>query len=407
MHFHNSECPPKNAKGRAIHYIFFVFSQSLIPFKKTKKDAVPIPYAEIRAPKIYISKIGKQYSNSYNRLLTKSPEICIINIRIMKTRTLGLGLEVSAIGMGAMNLSFGTGKAANINDGINVIRSAYEKEINFFDTAEAYGPFTNEELVGEALKPFRKDVIIATKFGMISDEGGLNSRPEHIRKVVEASLKRLQTDYIDLLYQHRVDPNVPIEEVAGTVKDLISEGKVKYFGLSEAGAETIKKAHDVQAVTAVQNQYSIWTREPEASVLPLCEELGIGFVPWAPIGTGFLTGKITPDTKFDSDTDLRAVFPRFTPEAIRANMPIVELLTKIANQKNATPVQIALAWLLAQKPFIAPIPGMDKIEYLDDNIKSADVELTENDLQEIENGLSSIKIQGARLNADLLSISEE
>ena len=326
----------------------------------------------------------------------------------MKTRTLGSqGLEVSSIGMGAMNLSFGTGKAADFNEGIKVIHSAYEKGINFFDTAEAYGPFTNEELVGEALKPFRKDVIIATKFGMISEEGGLNSRPEHIRKVVEASLKRLQTDYIDLLYQHRVDPNVPIEDVAGTVKDLIAEGKVKYFGLSEAGAETIKKAHEVQAVTAVQNQYSIWTREPEASVLPLCEELGIGFVPWAPIGTGFLTGKITPDTKFDSDTDLRAIFPRFTPEAIRANMPIVELLTKIANQKNATPVQIALAWLLVQKPFIVPIPGMDKIEYLDDNIKSVDVELTENDLKEIENGLSSIKIQGARLNADLLSISEE
>lgn len=326
----------------------------------------------------------------------------------MKKRILGnQGLEVSAIGMGAMNLSFGTGKAVDISDGIKVIRSAYEKGINFFDTAEAYGPFTNEELVGEALKPFRKDVIIATKFGMISDEGGLNSRPEHIRKVVEASLKRLQTDYIDLLYQHRVDPNVPIEDVAGSVKDLITEGKVKYFGLSEAGAETIKKANEVQAVTAVQNQYSIWTREPEASVLPICEELGIGFVPWAPIGTGFLTGKITPDTKFDNDTDLRAVFPRFTPKAIRANMPIVELLTKIANQKNATPVQIALAWLMAQKPFIVPIPGMDKIEYLDDNIKSVDVELNENDLKEIEDGLSSIKIQGARLNADLLSISEE
>lgn len=326
----------------------------------------------------------------------------------MKTRKLGSqGLKVSAIGMGAMNLSFGTGKAADIYEGIKVLRSAYDKGITFFDTAEAYGPFTNEELVGAALKPFRKDVIIATKFGMISDEGGLNSRPEHIRKVVDASLKRLQTDYIDVLYQHRVDPNVPIEDVAGTVKDLIAEGKVKYFGLSEAGAETIKKAHEVQAVTSVQNQYSIWTREPEASVLPLCEELGIGFVPWAPIGTGFLTGKITPDTKFDSDTDLRAVFPRFTPEAIKANMPIVELLTKIATQKNATPVQIALAWLLAQKPFIVPIPGMDKVEYLNDNIKSVDVELTENDLNQIENGLSTIKIQGARLNADLLSISEE
>ncbi|REG98011.1 aldo/keto reductase [Flavobacterium aquicola] len=325
----------------------------------------------------------------------------------MKTRKLGTqGLEVSALGMGAMNLSFGTGKAADINDGINVIRSAYDKGITFFDTAEAYGPFTNEELVGESLKPFRKDVIIATKFGMISDTG-INSKPEHIRKVVEASLKRLQTDYIDLLYQHRVDPNVPIEDVAGTIKDLIQEGKVKYFGLSEAGAETIQRAHIIQPVSAVQNQYSIWTREPEAKVLPLCETLGIGFVPWAPIGTGFLTGKITPDTKFDSDTDLRAAFPRFTPEAIRANMPVVELLTKIANRKNATPVQVALAWLLAQKPFIVPIPGMDKIEYLDDNIKSVALELTANDLLEIENGLASITFQGARLNEGLLGLSEE
>lgn len=325
---------------------------------------------------------------------------------IQKRKLGNKGLEVSALGMGCMNLSFGTGKAADINDGIKVIRSAYEKGITFFDTAEAYGPFTNEELVGESLKPFRKDVIIATKFGMISDTG-INSQPAHIRKVVEASLKRLQTDYIDLLYQHRVDPNVPIEEVAGTIKDLIQEGKVKYFGLSEAGAETIRKAHSVQPVSAVQNQYSIWTREPETKVLPLCEELGIGFVPWAPIGTGFLTGKITADTKFDSDTDLRAAFPRFTPEAIRANMPVVELLTKIANRKNATPVQIALAWLLAQKPFIVPIPGMDKIEYLDDNLKSVDVELYAKDLQEIENGLANIQIQGARLNEGLLGLSEE
>lgn len=325
----------------------------------------------------------------------------------MQKRKLGnSGLEVPALGMGCMNLSFGTGKAADINDGIKVIRSAYEKGITFFDTAEAYGPYTNEELVGESLKPFRKDVIIATKFGMISDTG-INSQPAHIRKVVETSLKRLQTDYIDLLYQHRVDPNVPIEDVAGTVKDLIAEGKVKYFGLSEAGADTIRRAHIVQPVSAVQNQYSIWTREPEVKVLPLCEELGIGFVPWAPIGTGFLTGKITPDTKFDSDTDLRAAFPRFTPEAIRANMPVVELLTQIANRKNATPVQIALAWLLAQKPFIVPIPGMDKIEYLDDNIKSVDVELSVNDLQEIEDGLAKIQIQGARLNEGLLGLSEE
>ncbi len=332
---------------------------------------------------------------------------CVINKNLtMKKRTLGTqGLEVSAIGMGAMNLSFGTGKPTAISEAIRVIHSAYEKGINFFDTAEAYGPYTNEELVGEAVKPFRKEVIIATKFGMISDTG-INSRPEHIRKVAEASLKRLKTDYIDLLYQHRVDPNVPIEDVAGTVKDLITEGKVKYLGLSEAGAETIARAHKVQTVSAVQNQYSIWTREPEAKVLPLCEELGIGFVPWGPIGTGFLTGKITPDTKFDSDTDLRAVFPRFTPEAIRANMPVVELLTKIANQKSATPVQIALAWLLAQKPFIVPIPGMDKIEYLDDNIQSVNIDLSSKDVQEIENGLEKITFQGARLNEDLLGLSE-
>lgn len=325
----------------------------------------------------------------------------------MKTRKLGNnGLEVSAIGLGAMNLSFGTGKAVAINTGVDVIRSAFDKEVTFFDTAEAYGPFTNEELVGQALKPFRKEAIIATKFGMISDSG-INSQPAHIRKVVEASLKRLQTDYIDLLYQHRVDPNVPIEDVAGTIKDLIQEGKVKYFGLSEAGADTISRAHKVQAVSAVQNQYSLWTREPEKSVLPLCEKLGIGFVPWAPIGTGFLTGKITPDTKFDSDTDLRAVFPRFTPDAIRANMPLIEMLNKMAKEKGGSAVQIALAWLLAQKPFIVPIPGMDKIEYLDENLASVNLELTKADLEKIDFELGKIEIQGARLNEGLLGLSEE
>lgn len=326
----------------------------------------------------------------------------------MKYRKLGnKGLEVSAIGMGCMNLSFGTGKAADINEGIKVIRSAFEKGINFFDTAEAYGPFTNEELVGKALEPIRKEAIIATKFGMISEEGGLNSRPEHIRKVVEASLKRLKTDYIDLLYQHRVDPNVPIEDVAGTVKDLINEGKVKYFGLSEAGAETIRRAHEIQNVSTVQNQYSIWTREPEITVLPVCEELGIGFVPWGPLGTGFLTGKITADTKFDAATDLRATFPRFTQEAMKVNMPLVEMLNDIAKKKGTSTVQIALAWLLAQKPFIVPIPGMDKIEYLEDNIKSANVELSTGDIKEIEERLSRIHIQGERLSKELLSISEE
>lgn len=329
----------------------------------------------------------------------------------MKTRKLGnRGLEVSALGMGCMNLSFGTGKAVDKNDGINVIRTAVERGISFFDTAEGYGPFINEELVGEALSPYRKDVIIATKFGFKLENGaitGVDSRPEHIREVAEASLKRLKTDYIDLFYQHRVDPNVPIEEVAGTVKELIQEGKVKYFGLSEAGANTIRKAHAVHPVTAVQNQYSIWTREPEAEVLPVCEELGIGFVPWGPLGTGFLTGTIDPNTRFDSHTDLRANFPRFTQEAMIANMPVVEMLRSIAQRKNAAPVQIALAWLLAQKPWIVPIPGMDKVEYIDENLKSVDLELTAENLQEINNELSKIKVQGARLDEGLLSMSED
>jgi aryl-alcohol dehydrogenase-like predicted oxidoreductase len=326
----------------------------------------------------------------------------------MKKRKLGSSnLEVSAIGMGCMNLSFGTGKAADINDGVKVIRAGYEKSITLFDTAEAYGPFTNEVLVGKALVPFRQEVILATKFGMISEEGGLNSRPEHIKKVVETSLKRLQTDYIDLLYQHRVDPNVPIEDVAGAVKELIQEGKVKYFGLSEAGADTIRRAHSIHPVTAVQNQYSIWTREPEKEVLPVCQELGIGFVPWGPLGTGFLTGTITPDTKFDSATDLRASFPRFTQEAMKANMPLVEMLNDVACRKGVSTVQIALAWLLAQKPFIVPIPGMDKLEYIEDNIKSVDLSLTSEDLREIEDRLANIAIQGDRLSKELLSLSEE
>jgi aryl-alcohol dehydrogenase-like predicted oxidoreductase len=325
----------------------------------------------------------------------------------MKTRKLGnSGLEVSALGMGCMNLSFGTGKAVDTGDGVKTIRTGYERGINFFDTAEAYGPLTNELLVGEALEPFRKEVIIATKFGMISDTG-INSRPEHIRRVVEESLKRFRTDYIDLYYQHRVDPKVPIEEVAGALKDLIQAGKIRYYGLSEAGAETIRRAHKVHPVVAVQNQYSIWTREPEEKVLPVCEELGIGFVPWGPLGTGFLAGNITADTKFDAATDLRANFPRFTPNAIKANMPLVEMLRDIAAKKNATPVQIALAWLLAQKPWIVPIPGMDKVEYIDDNIGSVDLELTAEDLKEIDTRLSEIKIQGERLDAGLLSMSEE
>ena len=320
----------------------------------------------------------------------------------MRTRKLG-SLEVSALGMGCMNLSFGTGAGVPVEEGVRTIRAAYERGITLFDTAEAYGPFVNEELVGEAIKPFRHEITLATKFGMISEEGGLNSRPEHIRKVVEQSLKRLQTDYIDLLYQHRVDPNVPIEDVAGTVKELIQEGKVKYFGLSEAGANTIRRAHKVQPVTAVQNQYAIWTREPEYSVIPTCEKLGIGFVPWGPLGTGFLAGKISADDTFDPKTDLRASFPRFSKENLKANMPLVSMLNEIAARKGVSTVQIALAWLLAQKPFIVPIPGMDKIEYIDDNIKSVDLELTTDDLKEIDDMLSKVEIKGARLSQALLN----
>ncbi|GLU45135.1 aldo/keto reductase [Allomuricauda sp. NBRC 101325] len=329
----------------------------------------------------------------------------------MKKRKFGnSGLEVSAIGLGCMNLSFGPGPAKNFNDGIRVIRSAYEKGISFFDTAELYGPFTNEKLVGEAIGPFRDEVILATKFGFAHDHGqvtGADSRPESIRRVVDESLGRLKTGVIDLLYQHRVDPNVPIEDVAGTVGDLIKEGKVKHFGLSEAGAQTIRKAHAVIPIAAVQNQYSLWAREPEQNVIPVCEELGIGFVPWAPLGTGFLTGTITADTKFDSTTDLRSTFPRFTPEAIQANMPLIEMLVNIAKEKSASPVQIALAWLLAQKPFIVPIPGMDKEAYLMENLKSMDIELTSEDLNRIDDELSKIELVGARLNEGLLTMTED
>ena len=325
----------------------------------------------------------------------------------MKTRKLG-SLEVSALGMGCMNLSFGTGPGVPVAEGIKTIRKAYDLGITLFDTAEAYGPFINEELVGEALKPFRNKVTLATKFGMISEEGGLNSRPGHIRKVVDQSLRRLQTDYIDLLYQHRVDPNVPIEDVAGTVADLIKEGKARYFGLSEAGAKTIRRAHAVCPVTAVQNQYSIWTRDSEHQVIPVCEELGIGFVPWGPLGTGFLTGAISAEDTFDSETDLRASFPRFTKENMQANMPLVEMLNDIAKRKNASAAQIALAWLLAQKPFIVPIPGMNKIEYVKDNIKAVDLSLSAEDLAEMEQKLLNIKISGARLSQVLLDdIHEE
>lgn len=279
--------------------------------------------------------------------------------------------------------------------------------ITFFDTAEAYGPYVNEKLVGEAIKPFRKEVILATKFGMIS-ESGLNSSPAHIRKVVDESLQRLQTDYIDLLYQHRVDPNTPIEEVALCVKDLIKQGKVRYFGLSEAGSETIKKAHKIQKLSAVQNQYSIWTRQSERAVIPTCEELGIGLVAWGPLGTGFLTGNITPNDTFDVNNDLRATFPRFSKENIQANMPLVTMLQDIVTKKSkacgirVSPAQIALAWILAQKPFIVPISGMDKIEYIEDNIRCMDIVLDKEDLDEIETRLSQIEIKGERLSQTLL-----
>lgn len=328
----------------------------------------------------------------------------------MKYRTLGRsGLTVSALGMGAMNLSFGTGKAVDDNTGINVLHAAVDRGITFFDTAQAYGPYINEKLVGKALQPYRDKVVIATKFGFKLEDGvttGLDSRPENIRAVAEASFKSLKTDYIDLFYQHRVDPCVPIEEVAGTLQDLIKEGKIRHYGLSEAGADTIRRAHAIHPVTAVQNQYSLWTREPENDVLPVCEALGIGFVPWGPLGTGFLTGTIDASTTFDADTDLRASFPRFTPDAIKANMPLVEMLRDVAARKHATPVQIALAWLLAQKPWIVPIPGMDKVAYIDDNLKSVELELSSRDLSDMDTLLSGIQIQGNRLDDGLLSLSE-
>jgi aryl-alcohol dehydrogenase-like predicted oxidoreductase len=328
----------------------------------------------------------------------------------MKMRQLGrTNLEVSAIGLGCMGLSYGYGPATEKQQAIAVIQTAVERGVTFFDTAEAYGPFTNEELVGEALASHRERVVIATKFGFdISPDGqrrgGLNSRPEHIKQVAEASLKRLKTNVIDLFYQHRVDPNVPIEDVAGTVRDLIQAGKVKHFGLSEAAANTIRRAHAVQPITVVQSEYSIWTRDPESDVLPICEELGIGFVPWSPLGQGFLTGKIDASTKFDS-TDLRASFPRFTEEARNANQAVVDLLSQIARRKNASPAQIALAWLLAQKPWIVPIPGTTKIHRLEENIGSASVELTSEDIKEINTAASKMPIQGERLPESILKMS--
>jgi aryl-alcohol dehydrogenase-like predicted oxidoreductase len=317
----------------------------------------------------------------------------------MQKRKLGRSnLEVSALGLGCMSMSFGYGPAGDKLEMIALIRSAVEQGVTFFDTAEVYGPFTNEELLGEALAPFRGQVVIATKFGFDCDggkQGGLNSQPEHIKQVVEASLKRLMVETIDLLYQHRVDPNVPIEDVAGTVKNLIQQGKVKHFGLSEAGMQTIRRAHAVQPVTALQSEYSLWWREPEAEVLPTLEELGIGFVPFSPLGKGFLTGKINEDTKFDG-TDFRNKVPRFSPENRKANQALVDLLGRFAEQKKVTSAQVALAWLLARKPWIVPIPGTTKLHRLRENIGAASVQLTPEDLRELERAASTITVQGAR-----------
>lgn len=322
----------------------------------------------------------------------------------MKTRKLGK-LEVSEMGFGCMSISANYGPAADRNQGINVIRAAHEKGVTFFDTAEVYGPYTSEELVGEALAPFRNTVVIATKFGFDIKAGGLNSQPEHIKKVVEESLQRLRTDRIDLYYQHRVDPRVPIEDVAGAIKDLISTGKVLHFGLSEASAKTIRRAHAVQPVTAVQTEYSIMNRDPEHNgVLKTCEELGIGFVPWGPVGMGYLTGKMDESTNFDTNSDLRSQFERFSPENLAANRSIIDLLNQFAEKENATPAQIALAWLLAQKPWIVPIPGTRKINHLNENLEAINVQLTPADLHEMESTFSAIRVQGGRMNEEQMKV---
>jgi aryl-alcohol dehydrogenase-like predicted oxidoreductase len=325
----------------------------------------------------------------------------------MQTRKLGnSSLEVSALGLGCMGMSFGYGPAHDKKEMISLLRSAYEKGITFFDTAECYGPFLNEELLGEALSPFRDKVVIATKFGFLEGDSkkGLDSRPEWIRKSIEGSLKRLNTDVIDLYYQHRVDPNVPMEDVAGTIKDLIQEGKVKHFGLSEAGVESIRRAHAVQPVTALQSEYSLWWRTPEEEIFPLLEELGIGFVPFSPLGRGFLTAKIDENTQFDS-TDFRNTLPRFTPEARKVNQALVDLLSKIASDKGATNAQVALAWILAQKPWIAPIPGTTKLHRLEENLGATDLVLSAQDLAEIENAASKITIEGSRYPEHLQKIA--
>ena len=326
----------------------------------------------------------------------------------MKTRKLGT-LEVSEIGFGCMSISANYGPAADRNQGIEVIRAAHDKGVTFFDTAEVYGPYTNEELVGESLAPFRDKVVIASKFGFDNENGGtLNSQPKHIRKVVEESLKRLRTDRIDLYYQHRVDPKVPIEDVAGAIKDLIKAGKVLHFGLSEASAKTIRRAHAVQPVTAVQTEYSLMQRDPEQNgVLATCEQLGIGFVPWGPVGQGYLTQKIDARTKFDPKMDMRSGFPRFSPENISANMPIVDLIRRFAEKKNATPAQLSLAWLLAQKPFIVSIPGTRNITHLSENLGAINVQLTPSDLREIDTSVSKIKVQGGRMNEEQMKVVDQ
>ena len=322
----------------------------------------------------------------------------------MEKRTLGrAGLEVSAIGLGCMGLSHADGPATDRQQALALIRGAVERGVTLFDTAEIYGPFTNEELLGEALAPFRRQVAIATKFGFKIVDGkqvGLDSRPEHIREVVEACLKRLRTEVVDLLYQHRVDPDVPIEEVAGTVKQLIEQGKVRHFGLSEAGASTIRRAHAIQPVTALQSEYSLWWREPEREVLPTLEELGIGLVPYSPLGRGFLTGAISEHTRFDAN-DFRNLLPRFTPEGLKANQTLVDTIRQIARRKGATPAQIALAWLLAQKPWIVPIPGTTKLHRLEENLAATDVRLTREELRDIESTLARVEVQGDRYPADL------
>jgi len=323
----------------------------------------------------------------------------------MQKRTLGKsGLEVSALGLGCMGLSFGYGPATDKQDAIKLIRAAFDKGVTFFDTAEAYGPFINEEVVGEALAPFRDKVVIATKFGFKfgpnGEQLGLTSKPDHIKEYVEAALKRLKTDAIDLLYQHRVDLDTPIEDVAGTIKELIQQGKVKHFGLSEAGVQTIRKAHAIQPVTALQSEYSLWWREPEKEILPTLEELGIGFVPFSPLGKGFLTGKIDANTAFDKN-DFRNIVPRFSEENRKANQALVDLLGKIAKERNATSAQVALAWLLSQKPWIIPIPGTTKLHRLEENLGAAEITLTVEDLKEIHDAISQIEVQGARYPAQL------